>query len=83
MLINGVEIIFINIIIHTCKIQLRETIGTINAESTRLQIHERCTNKGRRLPNSTIQGKKDRKERNRATDRQVIKAARESKSGGI
>lgn len=36
MLINGVEIIFINIIIHTCKIQLRETIGTINAESTRL-----------------------------------------------
>lgn len=28
-------------------------------------------------------GKKDRKERNRAADRQVIKAARESKSGGI
>lgn len=28
-------------------------------------------------------GKKKGKERNRATDRQVIKAARESKSGGI
>lgn len=75
------QIIFINIIVHVkfnCKKRL--------ARLMRNRLISRFTNDAQiKVVDFLIAqyGKKDRKERNRAADRQVIKAARESKSGGI